>query len=48
MGISKLANVAVRAEIELPELEEGNPYLSGVTDTREERCTKVAGGAAIG
>ena len=33
MGISKLDNAAVRAEIELPE---ENPYLSGGTDTREE------------
>ena len=37
MGISKLDNAAVRDEIELPELEEGNPYLFGGTDTREER-----------
>ena len=47
MGISKLDNVAVRAEIELPELEEGNPYLFRGTDTRGERRTKGARGAAI-
>ena len=40
MGISKLDNAAIRAEIELPELEEGNPYLFGGTDTRGERRTK--------
>ena len=44
MGISNLDNAAVRAEIELPELEEGNPYLFEGTDTREERHTE---GAAI-
>ena len=47
MGISKLDNAAVRAEIELPKVEEGNPCLFGGTDTRGERCTKGAGGAAI-
>ena len=46
MGISKLDNATVRAEIELPELEEGNPYLFGGTDTQGERCTKGVGGAA--
>ena len=45
MGISKLDNPAVRAEIKLPELEEGNPYLFGSTDTQGERRTKGAGGA---
>ena len=47
MGISKLDNAAVRAKIELPELEEGKPYLFGGTDTRGERRTKGVGGAAI-
>ena len=46
MGISKLDNAAVRAEIELPELEEGNPYLFGGTDTREEQRTEGARGVA--
>ena len=45
MGISKLDNAAVRAKIELPELEEGNPYLFGGTDTQGERRTKSVGGA---
>ena len=47
MGISKLDNAAIRAEIELLELEEGNPYLFVGTDTRGERRTKGAGGAAF-
>ena len=42
MGISKLDNAIVRDEIELPELEEGNPYLFGGTNTREERRTEGA------
>ena len=45
MGISNLDNAAVRAEIELPEMEEGNPYLFGGIDTRGERHTKGVGGA---
>ena len=43
MGISKLDNAAVRAEIEF--LEE-NLYLYGGTNTREERRTKGFRGAA--
>ena len=43
MGISKLDNAAARAEIELLELEERNPYLFGGTNTQGERYTKGVG-----
>ena len=46
MGISKLDNAAIRVEIELLELEEGNPYLFRGAYTQEKRRTKDSGGAA--
>ena len=41
MGISTLDNAAVRAEIELPELKEGNPYLFEVQTLEKSDVLKV-------